>query len=310
MLQVCYVVVGAGWDRHAQMAWLSAYSLRLQEPAARIVVVLEGLSDEANRVVESRFSGLAEEVLCRRSTLESPVAKNRFHRIALREYLSGDFLYLDSDTLVIAPLGDVMQCPADVGAVPDFNHDPADPWFPPELEQPFRSLGWTYPLQHYLNSGVILLRDTPKCRAFCAEWLRRWQAPNALPHFWDQATFNSALFASDVHHAVLPNGYNAMVVKRNYRFRQSKILHFFGSPDEQRGTLLAHLLEYLQREGSFDRVAYDRCLRQGHPWGPRPEPWQLRRSRNYFRATMAVPARALRRLWTGGSSRRRPTQGR
>ena len=56
------------------------------------------------------------------------------------------------------------------------------------------------------------------------------------------------------------------------------VLHFFGSEDEQRGTILAHLLNHLRETGSFDEGAYWKCLKEGHPWGPgyapsRPMPY-------------------------------------
>lgn len=285
------------------MAWISATSVRIQEPGARIVIVADGLTDEANRELGARFAGLADEIIIRHVELPSPVARNRVHRIALRDFIIGDFLYLDSDTLAIAPLAGVTNTAGDVGAATDFNIDLVHRWFPADMERPFRALGWDYPLPYYLNTGVVLLRDTAASRSFCREWMRRYEASSSMRHVWDQATFNSALFASGVPHVVLDHGFNAMVVKRHYRFRRSAILHFFGSEEEQRGTIFEHLLGELERTGAFDRPAYERSLRQGHPWGPRPEPWQLRHSRNYVRAAAAVAARAFRRAWRGQPAR-------
>lgn len=74
------------------------------------------------------------------------------------------------------------------------------------------------------------------------------------------------------------------MVKRNYRFREARVLQLFGSEEEQRGTVMAHLLDGLRRTGEFDEPAYRRCLKQRHPWGPSYEPWQLWRFRNYIRA--------------------------
>jgi hypothetical protein len=294
-LQACYVVVGTGWDRHAQMAWLSAQSVRIQEPRVRVVVIAEGRSPAACEELSSRFSGVAD-VLFKTAEVADPVLKSRFHRIALREYLAGDVLYLDSDTLAIAPFADVLDYPGDVGAVIDFNDPPDRAWCPPDLEAPFHRLGWTYPIPRYRNAGVALFRDTPGAFSFCREWMARWQRPAAgASHTWDQATFNSALVDSGAADVVLPNGYNAMVAKPNYRFRESRILHFFGSVDEQRGTLMEHMLQRLQQTGTFDRPAYDRSIRQGHPWGPSPTAWQLRRSRNYIRAALTKARAAWRR---------------
>jgi hypothetical protein len=287
MLQVCYVIVSSGWDRHSQMAWVSASSVRRQEPNARIVVVVEGTAPGAEDEMARRFRNVADIVLPKSADAATPVAKSRLHKILLRQYLTGDFLYLDSDTLAVAPFADVTECRGHVGAVSDFNFDIANGWFPPEMDKPFRALGWDYPLPYQMNAGVIFMRDTPAVHTMAQEWMARFQMPTTFPHVWDQATFNSAVFATKVPHVVLPHGYNAMVVKRNYRFRTARVLHFFGSVEEQRGTLMEHLMDRLDTTGTFDEAAYDRSIRQGHHWGPNPAAWQLIHSRNYVRAAMA-----------------------
>ena len=294
MLQVCYVVVSTGWDRHSQMAWMSAHAVRRQEPNVRIIVIVEGTSGEAEEEMKRRFEPVADVVSVKRASASTAVAKSRFHKIVLRDYVEGDLLYCDSDTLAVAPFADVLECDADVGAVADFNFDISRGWFPRDVEQPFRQLNWDYPLPYQVNAGVIFMRDTPAVHSLSREWLARFQASTALPHVWDQATFNSALFATKVPHQVLPHGYNAMVVKRNYRFRSARILHFFGSADEQRGTLMEHLMQHLERTGSFDDAAYEQSIRQHHPWGPRPQAWQLFHSRNYLRAAIAKARQTLR----------------
>lgn len=282
MLHVVYVIVCTGWDRHAQMAWLSMQSLRLQEPRCCITIVTDPESQAHVREAGLRVADSADDVV----VVESPEtdAKLRaFHlKTAFRRHVTGDVLYLDGDTLVVKPLSDVGRIDADVAAALDFNHDRE--WFPPHLEVPYRRVGFEYPLPYYFNSGVLFMRDTPPVRAMTEEWSRRWRmlVDQDLPG--DQEALVSALYASSVRWTRLDKGFNAIVVKRNYRFRSARILHFFGSSTEQRGTILEHLLNELSRHGRFDETAYRRCLRERHPWAPTYEPWHLWRSRNYVRA--------------------------
>lgn len=283
-VQVCYVLVADGWDRHAQMMWLSVRSLRLHEPHARVTLVTDPLSGATLERSAPQLLDVVDHVV----TVESPVETPRlraFHlKTLFRRHVAGDLLYLDGDTLVIKPIGDVFDLDADVAAATDFNA--VTPWFPPQLREPYTRLGWPYPLPRYFNSGVLLLRDTPAVHALSEEWTRRWflLVEEGMPG--DQEAFVSALYAMPVTWCLLPAAFNSITVKRNYRFRHARVLHFFGSEDEQRGTLLAHLLGHLQRTGAFDEPAYRRCLAEGHPWGPGYEPWQLWRSRNYVRAML------------------------
>ena len=292
-LQVCYVLVSQGWDRHAQMTWLSAQSLRLHEPNATITLVTE---PETRRALESvgQLLGAVDRVIA----IETPVEDRRlraFHlKTLMRNAVDGDFLYIDGDTLVVNRVRDALDFDADVAAAVDFNFD--HKFFPRQLREPYTNLGWPYPLPFYFNSGVVLMRDTPEVRELGEEWTRRWflLVDQGVPG--DQDAFASALFARSLKWTRLPKAYNAIVIKRNYRFREARILHFFGSEDEQRGTLLEHLLLRLRETGRFDEAAYRRSLREGHPWGPNHEPWHLWHSRNYVRAVLLKARNAAARI--------------
>ena len=292
-LHVCYVLIANGWDRHARMMWLSATSLRLHEPNARITLVTDRESRDTFERSAPQLLGLIDEVV----TVDTSIADRRLRAFGLKTsfrcHVKGDVLYLDGDTLVVGRLRDVFDVQGDVAAALDFNHD--GEWFPPQLRDSYTALGWPYPLPYYFNSGVLMLRDTPAVRAFSEEWTRRWLllVEQGMPG--DQEAFVSALYAMPVKWARLAKGFNAIVVKRNYRFREARVLHFFGSLAEQRGTLMEHLLAHLGETGEFDSRAYWRSLKQGHPWGPRAEPWQLWRSRNYVRAIVVKARLALAR---------------
>jgi hypothetical protein len=285
--QYAYVLVSSGIDRHSRMAWLSASSLRRQQRTATIVLIAEATSSTAAGEIELMFEGLADRIVWKTSGDPSPVVKNRIHRIHLREYLSGDVLYIDSDTVVVRPLDPIWQGVGQIGAVIDFNYPPERQWCPPDMETPFRELGWDFPVLPYLNSGVVRMQDHAEVYRFSEEWLVRFRASTLMPHLWDQVTFNSALRATGVSCDVLPNGYNAMVVMQNYRAHEARILHFFGSPEQQVGTIMEHLLRHHERTGEFDDQAYRAAVDGNHPWGPNPKGWQFMRSRNYVRAVTA-----------------------
>jgi hypothetical protein len=290
MLHVVYVIVCTGWDRHAQMAWLSLQSLRRQEPQCRVTVVTDDSSASALREAGLRLADAVDDVVVAPAPQQEARLRAFHLKTTFRQHVGGDVLYLDGDTLVIRDLGDVTRTEGDVAAALDFNHD--GEWFPPQLETAYRRVGFDYPLPYYFNSGVLFIRDTPAARALSAEWNRRWKLLVAEGLPGDQEALVSAIYASNIVWSRLPKAYNAIVVKRNYRFREARVLHFFGSEAEQRGTIMAHLLAHLQQTGRFDEDAYRRCIREGHPWGPGYEPWQLWRSRNYVRA-IALKARSM-----------------
>jgi hypothetical protein len=276
------------------MAWISVRSLRLHELDVRVTLVLDRRTRDALDRRTSRLLDLADRIIAVDAPDESPRLRAFYLKTALRRHVDGDLLYLDGDTLVVRPIAGVADLDADVAAAADFNHD--GPWFPPQLEGPYRRLGFEYPLPYYFNSGVLWLRDTPAVGRLTEEWTRRWRllAGEGMPG--DQEAFVSALYATPVRWTRLPPAFNAIVVKRNSRFREARVLHFFGSEQEQRGTILEHLIGRLRETGEFDEGAYRRCLREGHPWGPDLHPFQLWRSRNYVRAVRLKARRTVARV--------------
>src|SRR5258707_459529 len=78
----------------------------------------------------------------------------------------------------------------------------------------------------------------------------------------------------------------AMILYFPQRFRSCRIAHFLASTKMSR-TLMSDLLDRFHRTQEIDWEAIDLCMREGHPWGRAPEPWQLFRSRNYLRAAWA-----------------------
>src|SRR5579864_9674913 len=166
-LRVCYVLVCNGWDRHAKMLWLSAQSLRRHEPHAHITIATD---PRTRSTLDARLSSVADDVVEIESECADPRLRAFHLKTLLRQRLDGDFLYLDTDTLVVNPLADVLQIDAEVAAATDFNNE--HEWFQPQLEGPYRRLGWPYPHPYYFNSGVHFIRDTPATRAFSKEWTR------------------------------------------------------------------------------------------------------------------------------------------
>jgi hypothetical protein len=271
------------------MLWLSAQSLRRQQTGVRITVAAD---PQTSRTLDRHVLDVVDDVVEIESSCADPRLRAFHLKTLLRQHLDGDFVYLDTDTLVVKPIADILDVDADVAAAIDFNFDRE--WFPRQLEGPYRRLGWPYPLPYYFNSGVFLSRDTAASREFSAEWTRRWflLVDEGLPG--DQEAFVTALYAMRVKWARLSKDFNCIVVKRNYRFRDARILHFFGSEEEQRGTLMEHLLKNLEQIGEFDETAYRQSIRQRHPWAPNPEAWRLMHSRNYVQAFIQKARQAVR----------------
>lgn len=179
---VIYVATGADY---VDLARASATSLRAVEPDMPIDLFTDdpaaaglGMFDQVHAVARDHA----------RAKLEC-MAQTRFQRT----------LFLDADTLVLAPLGDLFDLLArfecalahDVrraSALIREGRDHATPYAFPQL-----------------NSGVMLYRRSDVMLAFLAEWARRYHASGVAR---DQIILKDLLWESDLRFYVLPPEFN------------------------------------------------------------------------------------------------------
>lgn len=178
------IYVATGLD-YRDLACASARSLRAVEPDLAVDLYTDdpeavepGLFDRVHRIDDPHP----------RSKLDC-MARTRFSRT----------LFLDADTLVVAPLGDLfdilgrfeMALAHDVRRASDLIRAGLDEVTPYAFPQ--------------MNSGVVLYRRSPVMLDFLAEWARRFAASGQSR---DQVVLKDMLWQSDLRFYVLPPEFN------------------------------------------------------------------------------------------------------
>ena len=105
--------------------------------------------------------------------------KSRYIKTNLRTFIIGDFLYIDSDTVIVDSLDEIDKCPHDLAAVYDSNRP-----FPISktgatsdsyINSYIRRLGWPSVIGYpNYNGGVIFSRDTQTSHRFYKRWFELW----------------------------------------------------------------------------------------------------------------------------------------
>ncbi len=301
---ICFVVTGSADSVHVDMLHLSLLSLRRCEPDANVCVVADSECGYELGLRRTELLNLSSRVLVAASPYDDPVRRNKDLRIRLRHLLDGRLLYVDSDTVFLRPVSRSIPEVQSIAAAYDFNYTPDEERqrrVPSEVaacvEQSLKSLGIRMPQSKY-NNGVVLMEASAGASRFVSRWYDTWAAirecadPRVV-HLSDQVSFSIAADAIGEPIALLPNSYNTMVPTSPELTRYASILHFFGSPVQIQGTLLEHLLIKFKETGRLDEAAIERCLREGHPWGPHPEAWRYMRSGNVVRAVVAKARQTL-----------------
>ncbi|MCM1078823.1 MAG: putative nucleotide-diphospho-sugar transferase [Bacteroidales bacterium] len=229
-MQIVYVLVSSVEDYFLEELWVSLYSLRLYNPEVPVTVLVDDAT--AHRLYERKaLIDMVTDVKVI-SVPETYTAKQRSREIKTlaRLHVKGDFLFIDTDTVICSPLSDCDMPDADIAAVPDehvtlkmhpfgmgtidsvneiFNDDVSDSewWF---------------------NSGVMYVRDTQLIHSFYKRWNENWYySCFEKGNSQDQP----ALIKTDKEFGYIvkkiPDIYNCQIAMSIQYFHKAKILHFW-----------------------------------------------------------------------------------
>jgi hypothetical protein len=267
--RVAYVLTDDELGRYADMAFVSASAVRAIHPELERCLVLDAATAAKLQAADRALLDLFNTIHVVRDVVGSAKERSRELKTRLRQELSGEFLYLDVDTLPIRPFADIIRFEGDILAAHDRVAERPVPHIPHWYEPLYRKLEWVYPPARYVNNGVMYWRDTPAVHELSREWHRRWRASVAAGCSNDQPAFNAAAHELGIRVGILPVPYNAMVSVAPRFARGARILHFYASgfpPREHAVTLLEYLAAHRRTTGTVDFEAIARARRRNYPW--------------------------------------------
>jgi hypothetical protein len=266
--QHVYVVCSGGSDWFAEMAAVSAATLRLASPSARIVVLTDRQTAALDMAAWSALRDVADDVVTADCEGDNPVIRSRAIKTGMRRLLRGPLLYLDSDTIVMRSPEEIWNVDCDVAAAPDLS--PQGQPYPAATALPDvrAAMGWSFGERPYLNAGVILLADTSAAatlmdhyRASWLEFRRSMGQPN------EQPAFNRVVTAVPSRLAILPGSYNAQIRANAMALRGATIVHYYSGNFENRDDTIAHIAaKRLKGTGALDLPALRGAMDARNPW--------------------------------------------
>ena len=184
MYSICYVLADNEELKYYDQMLISAYSARYRGFKGNIYVVVDLLT---NAYIKNSGRSDADELCLKMTELPVPADLNtkeisRYLKTGCRDCVSGDMLYLDTDTLVVRELPDTVSS-AEIAFVLD-EHWPSiggsreSGMIDPAVETKkcrIESCGYEYdPGLQYYNGGCIWSRDTEFAHLFFNEWREEW----------------------------------------------------------------------------------------------------------------------------------------
>lgn len=219
--KLVYILVSSGADVYTEQAWASAHSARLRNPSAQIIL----LADSQTSVPEPMAALFNDIVRVEFPADMPPMKRSRMLKTGIREYVEGDFLFIDADTVVVRPLDDIDLVTAPLAACRDLHSPfPEHPHFGATVNM-CRKLGYDASTRkEYFNSGVMLVKDTPENHAFFKAWQKNYLAGYEAGIRPDQPSL--AQTDAQERMALLPDEWNCEVQNGVRYLKDAYIVHY------------------------------------------------------------------------------------
>ena len=233
-MKYVYVLVSSENDLYYEQALMSLWSLRFRMPGAHVVVLCDDETEKSFCGKRGALRELATEI--RAVPFEPSVKKverSRLIKTAIPDYVDGDFLYIDCDTIICDDLSSIENYEHAVagvldGHVPLNEHIHRDYFLKREKKSGYSG---TKEMGFHINSGVILCRSGEEGRTFFKMWHELWEANfKKFSDHHDQGPFNETFYTLGLGNSLLPGEWNCQPSHGGLAFLgDAKIIHYFSS---------------------------------------------------------------------------------
>lgn len=231
--KIVYSVVCKSENFFIEQLYCSVYSLRMYNKNCYVVIVVDS---ETNKLLEGK-RGLLLPLIDEKIVVDVPnkyttAQKSRYLKTSLRNHINGDFLFIDSDTIITSDISQVDLITDDICAVPDkhmFLREHSDY---PFIQESANRIGWIISDddKYYFNSGVMFVKDNPKTRRFYELWHQRWLETTKPDFHPDQPSLNMVNKELGYPMVLLDDKWNCQISDNGLRYlSQALIIHYFNS---------------------------------------------------------------------------------
>lgn len=258
MYTVCYVLTDSDSLQYYNELLISLASLRKRGFQGKVVVLTD---EKTGSIIEKQARHELDELCADYIIVDIPARysqkeKSRYIKTSMREYIKGDFLYIDTDTIIADALPEtVSDC--DLALVKDahgtmieagiVNHYQA---LFKKCDYPFDASGTIY------NSGVIWCKDTAFTHTFFRRWHDEWNYSLSRGVVFDQPSLNKLSVELGGAISELDGRYNVQIsypLALQY-LSHAYIIHCFNDVDHSESAYSLQQPEIKQLSFQSDRI--------------------------------------------------------
>lgn len=235
-LQLVYVLISSESDFFLEEFWVSLFSLRRFHPKDKVVVLTDHPTAERVRDRPQLASMITDLKIIDLPDDYDGRLRSRTLKTSVRNLIDGDFMTIDTDTVICGSLDEVDNLPVNnIGMVPEM-HGP----FKNHITYKFitNELKRIYGIDvsdapYWFNSGCMLVRDNEFTREFFKKWNEEWKVAT----FQKNASSDQRPLLKVDHDygyiiECLPDTFNCQVALSIQYLHEAKILHFWHMKDD------------------------------------------------------------------------------
>lgn len=259
--KILYVVVCDETHSYIEQAAISAYSVKYYNPTADIILLVDNKTN--NLITTSR--GLIKSIVS--DIIVVPVPKefdsrmaSRYIKTTARKWVEGDYLFIDTDTVICQDLSNIDKFDGDIGAVLDLHVTLDKSGYLAMVEKQAKAMSWSLSEKdfNYFNSGVMFVKDSQVAHALYEKWHQSWKLKAKLGLYTDQPALAYANNQCGFVIKELGGAWNCQLFVNGFPyFNEAKIIHYFSSSVNKRAKISPYyfssldLLDVIKREQKF-----------------------------------------------------------
>lgn len=228
-MKLLYILISSTKDCYYEQALLSVMSAKCRMPSIPVSLLVDDETARSFVGERKEITEIVDEIIVENidSSLNE-LARSRFLKTNMRKKVSGDFLYVDVDTLWVNSV-DENDFSGLIMAVPDGHSRFSEYEAYNGHVEIAKKIGLYCDYDYYFNSGCMFVRDNPFVYDFFEKWFLYWKQSSKQGVFSDQYSLNYVNYQERQFIKRLPDCYNVQISFSIRYLLNAKLIHYFSS---------------------------------------------------------------------------------
>jgi lipopolysaccharide biosynthesis glycosyltransferase len=228
-----YVLTSSISDLYYEQFYLSSSSLRLFNPDADIILLVDRKTKNTLLEKRSGYEKIVSDIKvvdCPNELTQKEIS--RWLKTSIPNYVSGDFLFIDCDTIITEKIDCSVFNNIKIGAVLD-THVPLSRH---HLRNTFledgKRLGFlsAFGFDSYFNGGLIVYKESQESHRFFERWHTLWLKSREMGNSQDMPSLNQANCDCDNIITELDGSWNCQISHNGLPYlNNAKIIHYYAT---------------------------------------------------------------------------------